>query len=351
MEHPGIPMQIFNDIRSAHFAQPTVLTVGNFDGIHCGHQALLARLRQVAQEMDAVGGLVTFDPHPLSVLRPDHAHLLLTTPHERLHLAGQLGLGVGVIQPFTRELSAVGPATFMGWLKQHLQVVALVVGPDFALGRNRTGNLEVLAALGEEIGYRLVVIDPVEWGDRSVRSSAIRTLLTLGQVEEAASMLGRPYHATGIVVPGDRRGRTIGTPTANIHLPVSKLWPADGVYATRTHIHYVDRHDGTGEGAGLVAYPSVTNLGVRPTVDGTQHRFETHLLDFPAPNGPAELADGDLYGRTLTVEFVARLRGEIRFDGLPHLKAQIQRDIAAAREILPQYEPGALSFFVEPHAS
>lgn len=348
-------MQIFNDIRAAQFAQPTVLTIGNFDGIHRGHQALLARLLQVAREMNAVGGLVTFDPHPLSVLRPEHAHLLLTTPHERLHLAAQLGLGVGVIQPFTRELAAVGPATFMGWLKQHLQVVALVVGPDFALGRNRSGNLDVLAALGEEIGYRLVVIDPVELGDRSVRSSAIRSLLSLGQVEEAATMLGRPYHATGVVVPGDRRGRTIGTPTANIHLPATKLWPADGVYATRTHIHLAGHnlagHNSKGpDGNGPIVYSSVTNLGVRPTVDGTQHRFETHLLDFPSPHGPVALVDGDLYGRTLTVEFVARLRGEIRFEGLPHLKAQIQRDIAAAREILPRHEPSNLSFFVEAHA-
>jgi len=340
-------MQIFNDIRTAHFSRPTVLTIGNFDGVHRGHQTLLARLLGVAAELDAVGGLITFDPHPLAVLRPEHAPLLLTTPHERLQVAAQLGLGVGVIQPFTPELAAVGPDTFVGWLKQHLNLAALVAGPDFALGRNRSGNLEVLAALGEEMGYRLVVIDPVEWGEHSVRSNAIRALLTQGKVDEAATMLGRPYHATGIVIPGDRRGRTIGTPTANMQLPPNKLWPADGVYATRTYVHQVNKSDGSGP----VVYSSVTNLGVRPTVDGTQHRFETHLLDFPDPDGPAELADGDLYGRTLTVEFIARLRGEVRFDGLPALIAQIQRDIEAARQLLDGYQPAdRSSFFVEPHA-
>ncbi len=331
-------MQTFREIRSAHLDRPSVLTVGNFDGVHRGHHALLARVRDLAREVDAESGLVTFDPHPLTVVRPGHSQSLLTTPAERLHLAAQIGLTVGVIQPFTAEIAALGPAVFMGWLKTHLNLAALVVGPDFALGRNRAGDVQVLAALGEEIGYRLIIMEPVDWQGKTVRSSAIRALLDAGQVAEAAELLGRPYHATGVVVHGDHRGRTIGIPTANLEIPPDKHWPANGVYATRATIH-----------GRAGSFPSVTNLGVRPTVDGSVRRCETHLLDFP-PTGE----DGDLYGKTLTVEFLARLRGEERFSGLPALVAQIHRDIAQARELLaaPALPTGAdaatVPFFLAP---
>jgi riboflavin kinase/FMN adenylyltransferase len=339
-------MQIITDIYAISLRRPTALTIGNFDGIHRGHQVLLSELCRVAASLAgnlnsdgaAVTGLMVFDPHPLTVLRPEQEHKLLTTPLERLQLAGRLGIDLGIVQPFTAKTAALEPAEFMGLLKRHLNLAALVVGPDFALGRNRTGNLEVLAALGEQLGYRVVVIEPVEWSNQPVRSSAVRHLLLEGQVEEAAELLGRPYHVSGLVVLGDERGRQLGTPTANLLPPPNKLWPADGVYATRTWLH-------TGASPLFTAptvYNSVTNLGVRPTVDGLHRRLETHLLDFP-PAGHT----GDLYGQTLTVEFIKRLRGEKRFSGLPELVAQIQSDIATARTLLPPPIPESHPFFLE----
>jgi riboflavin kinase/FMN adenylyltransferase len=309
------------------------LTIGNFDGIHRGHQALLCELRDFAAQRGMKSALLTFDPHPLAVLRPDQPLQLLTTPQERLHLAALLGIDLGIIHPFSRAIAAQEPAEFMEKLVHALNVRALVVGPDFALGHNRSGNLDVLAELGKSLGYTVQIIEPVDWENQPVRSSAIRSLLTQGDVAAAANLLGRPYHATGIVVHGDQRGRQIGVPTANLQIPSDKLWPADGVYATRSYVH--DR-------AGVQLFNSATNLGVRPTVGGTEHRFETHLLDFPEPGG-----SDDLYGQTLTVEFVARLRGEQKFSGFAELVAQIHADIAQARALLPAPVPAPEPFFTQ----
>lgn len=340
-------MQIYSDISNLsdfQVTRPTVLTIGNFDGIHRGHQVLLDELQRVAAQLEAASGILIFDPHPLAVLRPTQPHLLLTTPRERLHLTEALGIDLGIVQPFTHEVMALEAAVFMEMLVMRLNLRALVVGPDFALGRNRSGNLEVLAALGKTLGYSLHVIEPVALENYSVRSRAIRTLLSDGDVAAAATLLGRPYHATGLVIHGDQRGRQIGIPTANLQIPENKLWPADGVYATRTYLHPRDlsqqeSHDPTGESS---VFNSVTNLGVRPTVGGTEHRFETHLLDFPHPGG-----DDNLYGQTVTVEFVARLRGEQRFNGLSELVTQIHIDIAQARVLLPAPLPQPHAFFLQ----
>ncbi|MCC6456335.1 MAG: bifunctional riboflavin kinase/FAD synthetase [Caldilineaceae bacterium] len=333
-------MQIYSDLSTLQLTHPTALTIGNFDGIHRGHKALLSELRQIATLAALSSAILTFDPHPLAVLRPHQPLHLLTTPLERLHLTAALGIDVGIIQPFTLEVAALEPAEFMGSLVKRLNVRALVVGPDFALGRNRSGNLDVLAELGKSLGYTVHVIEPVAWEDQPVRSSAIRTLLTQGDVEAAAALLGRPYHATGLVIHGDKRGRQIGTPTANLQIPDNKLWPADGVYATRTYLH--QRAPINGASGGVHLFNSVTNLGMRPTVGGTEHRFETHLLDFPEMGG-----DDNLYGQYVTVEFIARLRGEQRFNGLDALITQIHADIAQARAILPTPVPLPDPFFLQ----
>ncbi|MCC9078057.1 bifunctional riboflavin kinase/FAD synthetase [Litorilinea aerophila] len=325
-------MQIFTDVRTVRLNEPLYLTIGNFDGIHRGHQALLRQLQAVAQHAhtgpSARTGLLTFDPHPLRVLRPEVPHKLLTTPQERLLLAGALGIDYGILQPFTLELAGLTPREFMTLLKTHLALAGLVVGPDFALGRGRSGNIQVLQALGQELGYTVTVIEPVDWQGQPVRSSHIRQLLSEGQVAEAAQQLGRWYHVSGTVEEGDRRGRQLGIPTANVRTPPEKLLPADGVYATRTHVH----RPGASQ-----AFDSVTNLGLRPTVDGLHRRLETHLLDFP----PAGQSD-NLYGLTVTVEFIARLRGEQRFASLDALVAQIHADIALARTVLAQEPAGDL---------
>lgn len=318
-------MQIFHDIREAHLSGPTYITIGNFDGIHLGHQMLLRTLQHLSHSSQsgsdpALTAILTFDPHPLTVLKPEIGHHILTTPEERLELASELGIDVGIIQPFTRELAALKPREFMGLLKQHLGLAGLVVGPDFALGRNRSGNLDRLRAIGEELGYSLTVVQPVSTGDEEVRSFRIRQLLTEGQVAHAARLLGRNYRVAGVVVEGDKRGRQIGIHTANLQLsPPDRLLPADGVYATRTWLGKPHKSE---------VYASVTNIGVRPTVDGTHHTVETHLLDFPRQG-----QSGNLYGAELTIEFLAHLRGEKRFASLDELVAQIHQDIEKAREI------------------
>jgi riboflavin kinase/FMN adenylyltransferase len=246
-----------------------------------------------------------------------------------------LGIEMGIIHPFTPAIAAQEPAEFMGNLVEMFNVQALVVGPDFALGRNRSGNLDVLAALGKELGYTIQIMEPVDWEGQHVRSSAIRNLLIQGDVAAAANLLGRPYTASGIVVHGDHLGRQLGIPTANLQIPDYKLWPADGIYATRSYVH---------QRPGVNLFNSATSLGIRPTVGGSEHRFETHLLDFPEPGG-----SDDLYGQMVTVEFMAYLRGEEKFNSLDELVTQIHADIAQTRAILPAPEAVAEPFFIESH--
>ncbi len=315
-------MLTFHDVRQAQGLGPTYLTMGNFDGVHRGHQALIDRARTLAAAHAggrASTALLVFDPHPLAVLRPHTPYSLLTSPKQRLALAAGRGCEIGVVQPFTPETAQLEARAFVELLHHHLGLAGLVVGPDFALGHNRTGDIPSLRRMGEELGFIVDVLEPVEWGGRVVRSSAIRSLLQEGRVSEATDLLGRFYDVTGEVKQGDQRGRTIGVPTANIQPPANKLLPADGVYATVVRLCTPER---------AYTFPGVTNIGVRPTVDGLHHRVEAHLLDFP----PAELLD-DLYGKFLTLEFVERLRGERRFSGLDALVAQIQADIAHARSL------------------
>jgi riboflavin kinase / FMN adenylyltransferase len=326
-------MQQYIDIDSAKVEGPTVLTIGNFDGMHRGHQALLQRLRSVAALLGQrpgsahhQTGLVTFDPHPLAVLRPERPQTLLTTPQERLALAAELGIDLGVIQTFTPELARLEPRDFLQLLKDHLGLAVLVVGPDFALGRNRTGDIDTLHSLGAELGYTLHVVEPITWhGETQVRSSAIRQSLVQGDVQSAGDMLGRSYPVAGLVVAGDGRGRQLGIPTANVQTAPDKLLPADGVYATLAQVN---------SPGGVETYTSVTNLGMRPTVGGQERRLETHLLDFPTPGRGA-----DLYGQPLTLLFIARLRGEQRFPNLDALVSQIHTDIAEARTVLGAMSP------------
>lgn len=316
-------IHIYRDVREANLPGPTFLTIGNFDGLHRGHQALIAHLQRIAAEDGrpaACTAIMTFAPHPLTLFRPDRPLQLLTSPEERVTLAGDLGVDIGIIHPFNRETAALSPRDFMQMLVDHLGLAALVVGPDFALGRNRSGTLEVLTQLGEELGYRVIVIDSVNWQGEEVRSLTIRQHLQTGDVVRAAHLLGRLYSVPGLVIPGDQRGRTIGVPTANLQTPTERMLPADGVYATWTWL---------GAPGLSPRFASATNVGVRPTVDGTQRLVETHLFDFPPPG-----ESGDLYGREVTVQFVEWLRGEQRFPSLDALVAQIQRDLAQARQIL-----------------
>ena len=301
---------------------PTFLTIGNFDGVHLGHQALLHGLQTeaAAHSPPAKTALLTFDPHPLAILRPHVPLQLLTTPEERLQLLAPSGLDLGIIQPFDQEFARLKPEQFMRLLVERLGLVRLVVGPDFTLGRARAGTVAVLQALGTQLGYGVSVVEVVAGTSGEVRSHQIRQLLREGNVRAAWQMLGRPYRVMGIVEEGERRGRTIGVPTANIRPLPQRLLPADGVYATWAYLQ---------DDSASLARASVTNIGTRPTVDGRQHRVETHLLDFPGPGEP-----GQLYGQQVAVSFVSRLRAEQRFDSLAELLAQIRRDILATRSVL-----------------
>ena len=228
-------MQTFADLRDAQLAGPVAVTIGNFDGLHLGHQALLARLRDLATALageygrPASSAFVTFSPHPLAVLRPERTHLLLTTPRERLLLAAHGGIDIGVIHPFTHETARTTPREFCELLTRHLGMAALLVGPDFALGRNRAGDIPALSELGDELGFAVHVLDPVALESGPVRSSVIRDTLLSGDVAQARDYLGRPYRVVGVVRRGDQRGRTVGIPTANIQPSADKLLPGDGV--------------------------------------------------------------------------------------------------------------------------
>lgn len=313
-------MRIFHDIREADLPGPTFLTLGNFDGLHRGHQMLLTRLRDNALAQNGLSAILTFDPHPLTVLRPHTPLELLTSPTERLALAADQNIGLGVIQPFTPEFAQLEPKPFLELLFKHLGVRGLTVGPDFALGRNRSGTLDVLSALGRELGITLDVVQPVQVAGQEVRSFAIRQAVRAGEVDRVAAMLGRVYTIGGPVIHGNQRGRTIGVPTANLSIPPERLLPGDGVYATWAWI---------GQPTHARRLASVTNIGMRPTIGGTERRVESHLFDFPGPG-----QEGDLYGQSVTLGFVQRLRQEQRFASFDLLVAQIQTDIAQARALL-----------------
>ncbi len=310
-------MRVFHTLPNPPLDSPSNLAIGNFDGVHRGHQALLSAMIDDARLHGRLAGLLTFDPHPSAVLRPGRVHSYLTTMAERLEALAELPLDFAVVYPFSLETARTPARDFVGSVQQALRMAALWVGPDFALGRNREGDVGALQGMGQELGFALHVIEPQLLGGEEVRSGRVRDYLQAGDVQAAAQQLGRPYQVTGEVVAGAQRGRSIGFPTANLAVPEGRLLPANGVYATWAHLD----DDPLMRGRRL---PSVTNIGVRPSFDNGQRTVEAHLLDF----------DGDLYGRPLTLLFAARLRPEQRFPNVDALVAQIGRDAAAAREIL-----------------
>lgn len=293
--------------RDTGIADP-VVTIGNFDGVHLGHRALIEVARERARDLGAPCAVLTFDPAPRDVLRPDNGIPRIQSLERKLVHLDRAGVDAVVIQPFDRILAAMEPADFATRrLGGDLRVRALVVGHDFRFGRGRSGNAAVLRD-----SLRVPVDEVAALADATgpISSSRIRDALGKGAVAEAAALLGRPHELMGTVIEGDRRGRTIGFPTANL-VPEGGLIPPNGVYAVRV------QRDG-------ISLPGVANLGVRPTFDGQGIRLEVHLLDF----------SGDLYGQSLVVELVDRIRDERRFAGIDALVAQIADDARAAREIL-----------------
>ena len=290
----------------------TWLTIGSFDGVHLGHQQLIRDLNNQAHLAGAKSVVLTFYPHPAVILRGRSDAFYLTTEQEKAEYLFQLGIDILVTHPFTREISQSSARDFISYLLSHLGFLQLWVGSDFALGKGREGNVAYLEQLGVELGYRLHVIDPVTVVGRTVSSSQIRNLLLEGDVETANKLLGRLYRVEGRVVHGDGRGKGIGVPTANLETSAGKLIPAAGVYACRASID--DK-----------SWPAAVNVGTRPTFESsdTRSHVEAHILDY----------SGDLYTQVIALGFIARLRGEERFQSVADLIQQIHIDIDQTREI------------------
>lgn len=292
----------------------TVCTVGTFDGVHRGHQSVLGRIAQRAEASGLHSVLVTFDPHPLEIIRPADAPPLLTVGPEKLEVVAQSGINYMAIVPFTDNLRRYTAEQFVDEvLRRRFHVRELVIGYDHHFGRGREGSPDVMRQLGESRGFRVEVLDPVQAADATpVSSSRIRRAIAAGRLDDAEGMLGRPYSVSGIVRQGDKRGRLLGFPTLNLGPPASrKLLPPNGVYAVR-----VRSRSG--------AFGGMMNLGGRPTFDDETVSLEVHLFD----------ADVDLYERYVTIEFVRHLREVRRFDGPDALIAQLHRDAEAARAAL-----------------
>lgn len=296
------------------------VTIGVFDGVHLGHQRIIGGLIESAQEAGDDAVVITFDPHPAAVVS-ENPPLLLTTVGERIEFLAELGLNTLVIFPFTDEVARIPAADFLERIMRKIDLRQLWVGPDFALGHQREGDVDFLRRLGGRWDFEVCVVDPVEWGGGVVRSSRVRDALLRGDVDEASGCLGRPYRLRGIVVPGRGLGHDIGVPTANISTPRNRLIPAGGVYACWAHTE----RWGT--------FPAATNIGTRPTFTSSSSvqglTVEAHLVDF----------DRDLYDQVLGLDFIARLRDERAYPTLNALVAQVREDIARTEALLSQPSP------------
>ena len=314
-------MEIIRDPAwSPALEQGSVVTVGEYDGVHRGHRTVISEMHRMAAERGCATAVVTFDRHPATIVRPESAPLLLCDLDHKLELLAETGVDYTLVVEFTPEQAEVPAEMFARQvLVDCLQARAVVVGADFHFGQGRRGNVETLGAVGEEFGYEVVGLPLVKQltGEGEVISStSIRAALSEGDVEKAHRLLGRPFEVRGVVTPGDRRGRTIGFPTANIPTTPDLQVPADGVYAA----WYV-RDDGA-------QYPAAVNIGKRPTFydDAERSLIEAHLIGFR----------GDLYGESAKVRFVRRMRGEKKFDGIDSLKQQLVKDVADAAKCLAE---------------
>ena len=292
-----------------------VVTIGTFDGVHRGHRLILDRMRSVAEEVGGETVIITFDPHPRNIvgMRSDPQPLLTTMP-ERINLLAKIGIDHLVIVPFTPAFAAMDPRDYVqDFLVARFHPHTLIIGYDHRFGRQREGDYHLLESLSETYGFQVRELDAQILRDAAISSTRIREALMQGRPEEATEQLGYPYFFSGLVRHGDKRGRTIGFPTANLKPDdPAKLLPADGVYAVRISLSEADGDAYTKTG--------MMNIGLRPTVDGTRHLAEVNIFDF----------NEDIYGRVLTVQVISRIREERKFSGLEALQAQLSNDRSTA---------------------
>nr|WP_223128541.1 bifunctional riboflavin kinase/FAD synthetase [Terrabacter sp. MAHUQ-38] len=307
---------------------PTVVTLGNFDGVHRGHREVLTRVVREAAARDALPVAVTFEPHPIAVLYPDRAPAAVMSLGQRLDALESVGLGAVLVIEFTREFAQQTPEEFVrGTFVEALGVAAVVVGKDTRFGVRNSGDVETLRELGEVHGFEVIALDDIGEGEaQGARwsSTQLRAELLAGKVDHAAQMLGRPHRVTGTVVHGDHRGRELGFPTANLSQDHEGLVPADGVYAG--WLVRLDLADGDPDRT----LPAAVSVGTNPTFDGHQRRVEAYVLD---------RTDLDLYGERVAVEFVSHLRPTLKFDSIEVLVEQMTQDVERCREILSAIVP------------
>ncbi len=286
-----------------------VITIGNFDGVHLGHQKILKKTIQRARSLGTVSLVYTFNPHPLEILRPEDAPLRITTFEEKMRIISGIGIDYLVCEHFTRQYAEQPPEEFTkNIICDRIHPREIVIGHDYAFGKNRKGTVELLKKMGEIFHFKVHVVDNITIKNIPVRSTTVRRLIALGKVSLAEKLLGRPYVLTGRVVRGKQR--RIGFPTANLS-PGKNLIPKTGVYAIRAATPYGD-------------FDGIVNVGFNPTFDGERLTIEAHLFDFNA----------DLYSREMSISFIKRIRGEKKFPDVPLLVKQIEKDIALAKKIL-----------------
>ncbi len=305
-------MWIAHDYRVARRGAGTAVAIGNFDGVHRGHREILRRVIEGAKAHRVDPVVLTFEPHPTRILAPERASALITGLDRKLELIAEAGIACTVVQLFDRRFSSQSPREFAHEVLLGLRAREIYIGADFHFGKDRAGNGAVLTELGAEMGFVCNVVDPVAHEGAPISSTRIRRALADGDLSLANALLGRKFDIEGLVVEGDRRGRLLGFPTANLRTQVEAL-PRDGVYAVRVRVL------GGAEEKWMLG---VMNIGLRPTF-AAGRSIEVHLLD----------TERELYGATLRVECVARLRDEKKFDGIDSLRAQIARDVAEARRV------------------
>jgi len=299
-----------------------VLTIGNFDGVHLGHRAILEIVVDRARLLGGEAVLLTFEPHPRKIVQPDRPPSLLATLDQKAELLEAAGIDVLIVESFDLEFAQTPPEVFVNeHIQQRIAPVEVYVGYDFHFGRDREGSMRLLAETGSRLGFSVTVIPEITMGERDVNSTRIRDLLGTGQVKEAGELLGRPFSVRGSIAEGMKRGREMGFPTANL-APDNETLPLPGVYMCA--VRFLD--DGDPRRGEVI--PAVTNLGYRPTFDDQRSLIaESHLMDF----------SGDLYGRAIDLDFLERLRPEQKFDSMEDLKAQIGRDVESARAWLDEH--------------
>ena len=309
-------MKIIDGIENVKQELPyPVLTLGNFDGVHLGHQAIFRMLKERAREMNGTSIVYTFVPHPMRVIAPERAPKLLTNYKEKIKLIEESGIDVIICTNFTKEFANISAEDFVKEiLCNTLNVKEIFIGSNYLFGKGRKGSPELLKKLGKECGFSVTVINEIGIDNSALSSSRIRTLIAKGRVDEAMKFLGRYYSVDGIVIEGAKRGKSLlNTPTANL-LTANELLPKDGVYAVTVDV------DGK-------VYGGATNIGHNPTFDDKKFSFETHILDF----------EGQLLGKTLRVYFIKRIRDEMKFSSVEELGTQMRKDIEEIRNILKHH--------------